>query len=145
MYQHVKHSGWGIHWNALNTGRLILQYFITVWFASGCISRNSTSVSEFKFYLKWIDSWHHKWASIWETYSSTGIELWATYSCSLMITWSGHVSPLYCSTNTIKSCKSISKHTSLVILFATSLVIWFAAVYVEVYCVEELYFTPVYM
>ena len=26
MYQHVKHSGWGIHWNDINTGRLILQY-----------------------------------------------------------------------------------------------------------------------
>ena len=26
MYQHVKHSGWGIHWNDINTGRLILHY-----------------------------------------------------------------------------------------------------------------------
>ena len=29
MYQHVKHSGWGIHWNDINTGRLILQYFVS--------------------------------------------------------------------------------------------------------------------
>ena len=32
IYQHVKHSGWGIHWNDINTGRLILQYLMN-WLA----------------------------------------------------------------------------------------------------------------
>lgn len=51
MYQHVKHSGWGIHWNDINTGRLILQYFGPGRFAPRDLDLDVSHPGRFSFGL----------------------------------------------------------------------------------------------